>query len=195
MPGRGTSSHTGVPPYTASLYPPSYGATPRIISAPNRMPVHQPVAFAFGMPSSVPVCEKQASAGLATSRATDCTRRLATAVHLPHEEISSLTGMLFVDVMSGFIGADLVDGFVQFRDFCDGFNSSSRLVSFVDTEGAEGTADKVRGESQDMHNKSMVDNDCRASQVLLSDAQLQDDPARFGDGRLPEARLLESTRR
>ncbi|WVQ96537.1 hypothetical protein IAU59_003642 [Kwoniella sp. CBS 9459] len=62
----------------------------------------------------------------------------ATAVYLPDEDIPFLTGMLFVDV------AKLVDGFVQFRDFCDGFNASSSLVSLVDTEGAEGTADKVR---------------------------------------------------
>ncbi|WVR00415.1 hypothetical protein IAU59_007558 [Kwoniella sp. CBS 9459] len=54
----------------------------------------------------------------------------ATAVHLPDEDIPFLTGMLFVDV------AELVKGCVQFRDFCDGYNSSSSLMSLMDTEGA-----------------------------------------------------------
>ncbi|WVF69021.1 hypothetical protein IAT40_003795 [Kwoniella sp. CBS 6097] len=62
----------------------------------------------------------------------------ATAVHLPGEDIPFLTGMLFVDV------AGLVESFGQFRDFCDGFNSFWSLLSLVDTDGSEGTSNKVR---------------------------------------------------
>ncbi|OCF35112.1 hypothetical protein I316_03152 [Kwoniella heveanensis BCC8398] len=68
------------------------------------------------------------------------TAQQATAVHFPGEDIPFLTGILFVDV------AGLVEGFGQFRDFCDGFNSSSSLLSLVDTDGPEGAADKVRDE-------------------------------------------------